>query len=206
DRRTAKQSEKLKEEFGEISGKLHSGWDYYLGVADIPKEDCILHPFLLPIFPDGEIGHFILILECTTPSSWNMYGELSDRQYLVKYNPNCGGMESDAVAEVLHISNYIVTPPKLAVSEIRASYTDWLQEEPNNPSLQKSLENDINTYYEKLITDFRHETGVIISAIGQLDRCWKEMTLILLLDNIGFIHMNLSERILEITEKLWIII
>lgn len=167
---TSNPSYKKKEDYAEITGNLHSGWDYYLGVADIPKEESIYHPFLLPICSDGEIGHFVLVLETTTPGSWNMYGELADREYIIKYNPKCGGDDEESVEEVVSISNYIITPPKLAISEIRNSFSDWLFEDPDNPELNMSLNKEIDEYFKWLVTDFRRETGVIISAIGQLDQ------------------------------------
>jgi hypothetical protein len=167
---TSNPSYKDPEQYAEIKGRLHNDWDYYIGVSDIPSEDSIYHPFLLPICSDGEIGHFIRVLETTTPEARNLYGDLVDRQYLIKYNPNCGGMDSDSVEEVLCTNDYLLMPPKAAMREIRDSWEDALYENPDDPEILGRIDKEIDNYYQWLVTDFRHETGFIISAIAQLDQ------------------------------------
>jgi hypothetical protein len=152
-------------EFAEIKGGTQKGWDYYLGLVNIKEADSELYPLLLPVCKAGEIGHFILVIESGSPSSMNLWGESADREYVIKYNPNSGGDESDAIERVCYTYDYIVDKPSSIRKKVIESYTDWAISEPNSPRLKKLVERDVQGSFDNLISHFHRESGLMISAI-----------------------------------------
>jgi len=175
-----------KEHFEKINGTLLNGWDYYIGVVDIKKVESQLFPLLLPICKDDNIGFFVLVYDDQGPSGQNLYGENSDLQYIIKYNPKCGGDESDAVEEVVSTYNYILGRPKNVIREINEYHTMDLDE--ITPEIERNIKSDIEKHFSDIVLFYRKLSGVTISAV--VDTA---------VEMIGY-----KDNIVDVTKQFWV--
>jgi len=162
---TTNPSFKKKGDYAKIRGNLQNGWDYYLGVVNIRKVESELYPLMLPICKDDNVGFFVLVYDEQGRTGQNMYGYTSDLQYLIRYNPACGGDEYDAVEEVVSTYNYILGKPKNVVKEIYEDHTMYCDETNITPRIEKEIDKDINEHFNDIALFFRKLSGLTISAI-----------------------------------------
>lgn len=155
--------------FEEVDGELINGWDYYVGVVDIKNEESLIHPLLLPYCSDGELGYFILIFETTDINMYNLWGENSDCQYIIRYNPNSGGDEMDAIDEILFSYDYILGKPSKIERYIRDQYD---LSEPFDKEIEENIQSEYIDYLNRLVYDFKKESGLMISALVELSEHW----------------------------------
>ena len=159
-------------DYGEVKGRLQNGWDYYVGVVDLRQEDSMLYPLLLPKCSDNNLGYFMLIFDVVDPNAHNLWGELSDTQYLLKFNPENGGDISDVVEDVITL-NYITSMPMRGISLIERDFYDYNYIDGElDPIMKTRLDDYINDYLNKIAYDYRKTTGVMISGITQLDELY----------------------------------
>lgn len=154
-----------KERYEKIKGKLQNGWDYYIGVVNLRKLDSQLFPLLLPLCEDDNVGFFVLVYDDQGPSGQNLYGEGSDLQYIIKYNPYCEGDESDAVEETVSAYNYILRRPKMVIREINDYHTMDMENQDITPEIRNDIANEIDQHFNDISLFFRKLSGLTISAI-----------------------------------------
>lgn len=152
-----------RERFEKVEGTLQNGWDYYIGVVDIKRVDSQLFPLMLPVCKGGSVGFFVLVYDDQGPSGQNLYGDNSDLQYIIKYNPECGGDESDAVEGVVSTYNYILGRPRTVIEEINAYHTMDLDE--ITPEIKHKIRSDIDKHFEDIVLFYRKLSGLTISAV-----------------------------------------
>lgn len=175
-----------KERFEQIRGTLLNGWDYYVGVVNIKKVESELFPLLLPICKDDNVGFFVLVYDDLGPSGQNLYGENSDLQQIIKYNPKCGGDESEAVEGVVSTYNYILEKPETAIHQISENRTMDLDK--ITPEIEGKIKNDIDRYFDDIVSFFRKISGLTISAVVDTAT-----------EVIGY-----KENIVDVTKQFWV--
>jgi len=177
-----------EEQHAKIPGKLQSGWDYYIGVVDLKNIKSKLYPLLLPLCRDDNIGFFVLVYDDQGPSAQNLYGEGSDLQYIIKYNPYCGGDEFDAIEEVVSTYNYVLGRPERVIQDIREYYTMDMDLEDIPPEIERSIEKDIEAHFNDIASFFRKLSGLTISAIVDIST-----------EVVGY-----KDNIEEVTKQFWV--
>ena len=155
-----------RDDFESISGRLQNGWDYYVGVVDIRNTESEILPLLLPVCKDDNIGFFVLVFDDMGPSTQNLWGESSDLQQIIKFNPKCGGDDSDAVEEVTLTYNYIMGRPARAIEEIRDYH---LMDLESTPKIEADIKGDVEKHFNDIVLFFRKLSGLTISAVVDTD-------------------------------------
>lgn len=162
------------DEFVEVKNAFGKKWGFYIGVVDLKSPGSALYPLLLPRCEDGNMGHFVLIIDVDDPKLIDEY-TLDDtcidstRQMLVTFNPYADDAEN-AIESVKKTWRHRMTSPswfwealleEYVAGASPAGYTRDASYNWKKPELVEE--------YSRLEYEFRHDTGYMISAIVSRD-------------------------------------
>jgi hypothetical protein len=142
---------KESNEFMQVKEAFGAKWNYFVGVVDLQAPSSTMYPLLLPRCDDGSLGHFILVVETDEPEEY-----ISERQLLVRYNPNAGD-DDPSLDKIQETWDFTISNPSKVCDDLFVDYGDI--------SDTKWIREKFSKYASGLAHEFKQESGFILSAI-----------------------------------------